>query len=126
MSRDFLTTDDILEIHNVLVEQYGGTAGIRNMSGLEAAVFRPQSGYYANIVEEACALFESILINHPFMDGNKRTAFASCDVFLRINGYDLSGDDQTLYKSIISWITLPSPKRNTAMNCDLEKLITAS
>ena len=126
MSRDFLTTDDILEIHNVLVEQYGGTAGIRDMSGLEAAVFRPQSGYYANIVEEACALFESILINHPFVDGNKRTAFASCDVFLRINGYDLSGDDQTLYKSIISWTTLPSPKRNTAMNCDLEKLITAS
>ena len=88
MSRDFLTTDDILEIHNVLVEQYGGTAGIRDMSGLEAAVFRPQNGYYANIVEEACALFESILINHPFVDGNKRTAFASCDVFLRINGYD--------------------------------------
>lgn len=126
MSRDFLTTDDILEIHNVLVEQYGGTAGIRDMSGLEAAAFRPQSSYYANIVEEACALFESILINHPFVDGNKRTAFASCDVFLRINGYDLSGDDQTLYKSIISWTTLPSPKRNTAMNCDLEKLITAS
>ena len=96
------------------------------MSGLEAAVFRPQSGYYANIVDEACALFESILINHPFVDGNKRTAFASCDVFLRINGFDLAGDDQTLYDATISWITLPSPKHNTAMNCDLEKLITAS
>lgn len=96
------------------------------MSGLEAAVFRPQSDYYANIVDEACALFESILINHPFVDGNKRTAFASCDVFLRINGFDLAGDDQTLYDATISWITLPSPKRNTAMNCDLEKLITAS
>lgn len=126
MSRDFLTTDDILEIHNVLVEQYGGTAGIRDMSGLEAAVFRPQSGYYANIVDEACALFESILINHPFVDGNKRTAFASCDVFLRINGFDWAGDDQTLYDAIISWITLPSVKRNESMKNNLAKHITTN
>lgn len=56
------------------------------MGAVESSIYRPQCGYYADIVEEACALMESLLINYPFVDGNKRTAFAAFDVFLRING----------------------------------------
>lgn len=85
MNRDYLTLPDILGIHAELVETFGGSEGIRDLGAVEAALFRPQCGYYADIFEEAAALFESLLINHPFIDGNKRTAWASCDVFLRIN-----------------------------------------
>lgn len=79
-------------MHQVLIRRYGGASGIRDMGALEAAVFRPQSGYYDDIIWEAAALIESLTINHPFVDGNKRIAFAAMDVFLRINqeiGYRL-------------------------------------
>ena len=56
---------------------------------MEAALFRPQTGYYDDLVAEAAALLESLAINHPFVDGNKRIAFAAADVFLRINGWRL-------------------------------------
>lgn len=67
----------------------GGTPGVRDPGALESALFRPQTGYYADIVAEAAAMFESLAINHPFIDGNKRVAFAAVDVFLRINGWRL-------------------------------------
>lgn len=57
------------------------------MGLLESALFRPQSGYYTDLVEMAAALFESLINNHPFVDGNKRVAFFATDVFLRLNGY---------------------------------------
>ena len=67
----------------------GGAPGVRDPGALEAALFRPQTGYYDDIVAEAAALLESLAINHPFVDGNKRIAFAAADVFLRINGWRL-------------------------------------
>ena len=73
----------------VLMQRYGGAPGVRDPGALEAALFRPQTGYYENIVAEAAALIESLAINHPFVDGNKRIAFAAADVFLRINGWRL-------------------------------------
>jgi death on curing protein len=78
---------DVLGLHAVLMGRYGGALGVRDPGALEAALFRPQTGYYADIVAEAAALFESLAINHPFVDGNKRIAFAATDVFLRINGW---------------------------------------
>ena len=71
------------------MRRYGGATGVRDPGALEAALFRPQTGYYEDIVAEAAALFESLAINHPFVDGNKRIAFAAVDVFLRINGWRL-------------------------------------
>ena len=71
------------------MRRYGGATGVRDPGALEAALFRPQTGYYDDIVAEAAALFESLAINHPFVDGNKRIAFAAVDVFLRINGWRL-------------------------------------
>lgn len=89
MSRDYLTVADVLGMHAALIQRYGGAPGVRDPGALEAALFRPQTGYYADIVAEAAALLESLAINHPFVDGNKRIAFAAADVFLRINGWRL-------------------------------------
>ena len=89
MPRDYLTLADVLGMHVVLIQRYGGAAGLRDPGALEAALFRPQTGHYEDIVAEAAALMESMAINHPFVDGNKRIAFAAADVFLRINGWRL-------------------------------------
>lgn len=102
--RDFLTSVEVLALHHALIERYGGARGLRDMGTVEAAMFRPQCGYYADITEEAAALLESLLINHPFVDGNKRVAFAACDVFLRMNGYALAAEPDWLYQRIIAWI----------------------
>ena len=64
---------------------YGGAEGVRDLGQLEAALFRPQSGYYRDIIAEAAALWESLAQNHPFVDGNKRVAFASMYTFLLLN-----------------------------------------
>ena len=73
----------------------------------------------ADIVEEACALMESLLINHPFVDGNKRTAFAAFDVFLRINGKHLQMDSARLYTLIMHWIGLSPSMRLQDMIHDI-------
>jgi len=83
----YLSLDEVLELHTILLERFGGPAGVRDMGLLESALFRPQSGYYGDLVEMAAALFESLINNHPFVDGNKRVAFFATDVFLRLNGY---------------------------------------
>jgi death-on-curing protein len=94
---DYLTLADVLAMHTVLIDRYGGASGVRDMGALEAALYRPQSGYYEDIIAEAAALMESLAINHPFVDGNKRVAFAAVDVFLRINGYRLLADGGAIY-----------------------------
>lgn len=88
-SVSFLTHDELLEIHARLIERFGGEAGIRDLGLLDSALFRPQTGYYKDMVEMSAALFESLIMNHPFVDGNKRVAFFATDVFLRLNGYKL-------------------------------------
>jgi death-on-curing protein len=100
-ARDYLTVADVLTLHTVLIRRYGGSAGLRDPGALEAALFRPQSGYYEDIVAEAAALFESLAINHPFVDGNKRIAFAAADVFLRINGFALKGAPMEIHADMM-------------------------
>lgn len=100
MATDYLTVADVLELHAELISRYGGAAGVRDPGALEAALFRPQSGYYDDIIQEAAALMESLAINHPFVDGNKRIAFAAVDVFLRINGYRIQGRPMTIYRQM--------------------------
>ena len=120
--REYLTTLDILGIHHILLVRYGGATGVRDMGALEAAIFRPQSGYYNDIAEEAAALLESLLMNHPFVDGNKRVAFAACDVFLRTNGYKLKADGKWIFQRIMKWIDLPD-NRWQQMVVDLKRQI---
>ncbi|MEX0734347.1 MAG: type II toxin-antitoxin system death-on-curing family toxin [Steroidobacteraceae bacterium] len=100
---DYVTTADALFFHKVLIERYGGATGIRDAGALESALHRPQTGYYDTIVHEAAALLESLVQNHPFVDGNKRVAFAVVDVFLRINGYKLTANSRTIYDSLIAF-----------------------
>ena len=93
MSFDYIRVDDILAIHADQIERYGGGEGIRDPGLLEAALFRPQTGYYPTLIDEAAALWESLSQSHPFVDGNKRTAFAATYVFLAINGLDIIATD---------------------------------
>jgi death-on-curing protein len=87
--RVYLTLGEVLQIHYQQIENYGGAHGLRDQGLLESAVFRPQIGYYNTIAEEAAALMESLANHHPFLDDNKRIAFASAHTFLLVNGYDL-------------------------------------
>ena len=90
----FLTADEVLAMHARLIKVFGGQAGLRDRGLLESALHRPQTGYYPDLAEMATALFESLIINHPFVDGNKRVAFFATDVFLRLNGWRLDVDDE--------------------------------
>ena len=83
---DYLTVAEIYAMQHRLIEMFGGLHGVRDKGAVEAAVFRPQTGYYNSIEEEAAALMESLGNNHGFLDGNKRIAFTAADVFLRRNG----------------------------------------
>ncbi len=99
--KEYLTVPDVLAIHSILIQRYGGTHGIRDRGALESALFRLQSGYYIDIVAEASALMESLAINHPFVDGNKRVAFAATDIFLRINGYRINCESMIIYTDMM-------------------------
>lgn len=99
--RDYLTVADVLGLHTVLIQRYGGASGVRDPGALESALYRPQTGYYEDIVAEAAALLESLAINHPFVDGNKRIAFAAADVFLRINGWRLQHPPMQIHAEMI-------------------------
>jgi death-on-curing protein len=93
---DYPTVTEALAIHADQIERYGGADGVRDRGLLEAALFRPQTGYYGDLIEEAAALWESLTLNHPFVDGNKRTAFAVTYTFLAINGHRiLAAPDET-------------------------------
>jgi death-on-curing protein len=98
--RVYLTVAEVLAIHHLQIEEYAGAHGIRDDRLLESAIFRPQIGYYNNIQEEAAAIMESLANNHPFLDGNKRTAFASVHTFLLVNGYDLKVDSLSAYRFV--------------------------
>lgn len=114
----FLSRDEVLEIHRSLLEHFGGPPGVRDLGLLESALYRPQTGYYDDLAAMAAALFESLIMNHPFVDGNKRVAFFATDVFLRLNGYRLKvnakrahrfligllEDDYCTYANLLPWI----------------------
>jgi len=97
---DYLTLADLLAIHSDLIERYGGSPGLRDAGLLEAALFRPQTGYYTDLIEEAAVLWESLAQNHAFVDGNKRIAFAATYTFLAINGVELRASADETYAFI--------------------------
>jgi death-on-curing protein len=86
---EHLTVAEVYAMQSRLIDLFGGLHGVRDKGAVEAAVFRPQTGYYNSLEEEASALMESLANNHGFTDGNKRIAFAATDTFLRINGFYL-------------------------------------
>ncbi|MBI2011329.1 type II toxin-antitoxin system death-on-curing family toxin [Candidatus Daviesbacteria bacterium] len=95
----FLSVAQVLLIHDQMVKRFGGSLGIRDLGLVESAVARPQSSFdgqdlYSNLFDMAAALLQSLLKNHPFVDGNKRTALTSAGLFLKINGYKLVNNHQ--------------------------------
>lgn len=98
---DYLTLADVLALHADQIERYGGSHGIRDPGALESALYRPQTGYYDDLIAEAAALWESLSQNHPFIDGNKRVAFAASYTFLAINGIRIIAEAGPAYDFII-------------------------
>ena len=92
---EYLTVAEVYRMQHRLIDLFGGLHGVRDAGAIEAAVFRPQTGYYDSVEEEAAALMESLGMNHGFIDGNKRIAFTAADVFLRRNGLylDVGADE---------------------------------
>jgi death on curing protein len=93
----FLTVDEVKQIHARLIEESGGSDGLRDEAGLESAVSQPTSTFggeylYSTLVEKAAALAYSLVKNHAFMDGNKRIGHAAMEVFLLLNGLELSAE----------------------------------
>lgn len=99
---EHLTLDEALAIHEAALERFGGESGLRDPGLLESALYRPRSGYYADLAEMAAALFESLIMNHPFVEGNKRVAFFATDVFLRLNGYRLEVEPKAAHAFLMS------------------------
>jgi death-on-curing protein len=97
----FLSRDEVLAIHSTLIERFGGPTGVRDYGLLESALYRPRTGHYADLAEMATAMFESLIMNHPFVDGNKRVAYFATDVFLRLNGYQLKVDAKKAHRFLI-------------------------
>jgi len=97
---EYITIIEVLTMHKILIDRYGGSHGVRDMGALESALFRPQTGYYEDVIQEAAALWESISQNHPFIDGNKRVAFAVTYTFLTANGLKIKADNIKTYKFI--------------------------
>jgi death on curing protein len=97
----FLTLVEVLELHRRIIEQSGGASGIRDMGLLESAIAQPRMSFggeelYPSLLEKAAALGFSIIMNHPFVDGNKRTGHAATETFLVLNGmeFNASVDEQ--------------------------------
>jgi len=97
----YLSLDEALELHKMLIDQFGGSHGVRDLGLVESAVSRPQSGYYETLSFQAAALLHSFALNHAFIDGNKRVAFAAAAVFLSVNGFRLVVEPGTAESFII-------------------------
>ena len=115
MTTAFLSLDEVLEIHRVLIKRFGGPEGVRDFGLLESALFRPQSVYYKDLSEMAAALFESLIKNHPFVDANKRVAFFATDVFFRMSGYKFVVEAKAAHRFLIGLFE--------SKDCDLEHLL---
>jgi death-on-curing protein len=95
------------QIHNVLIEKFGGLRGIRDLPGLEAALARPYATFdqyelYPDAVDKAAAVFESLVINHPFVDGNKRISYVLMRMVLLENGFDIAASQDEKYEMVIA------------------------
>ncbi len=103
---NFVSKSMVLSIHARQIERFGGTPGVRDEGLLESALAQPQATFggqflHSTISEQAAAYLYHIAMNHPFIDGNKRTAFAVMDTFLRLNGCALNLTDDRVYDLVM-------------------------
>ena len=125
-----ISVEDVEELHRILIKNFGGAYGIRDKASLESAISRPFQTFdnkdlYPSVIEKAASLIESILINHPFIDGNKRTGYALLRLFLLNSGFDITASKDNKYEfviniasgtlkydGIVSWLSLNTIKKN--------------
>ncbi len=103
----FLSKQQVLHIHQRQIERFGGSTGVRDEGALEAALARPMATFggqdlYPTLAEKAAALLHSLVSNHPFLDGNKRTAAMSAELLLLVNGLEILASDQELEELVMS------------------------
>ncbi len=119
-----MTLGEVERIHRILIAEFGGTTGIRDKASLEAALARPFQTFdgnelYPSPITKAASLIESILTNHPFLDGNKRTGYVLMRLFLLSNKLDIKATQEEKYsfvmqiangqiefEDIVNWLTL--------------------
>ena len=119
-----MTYQEVLEIHAILIDKFGGANGVRDEGLLQSAIFRPFATFdgidlYPSPVDKAAAIFESIVMNHPFIDGNKRTGYFLMRLILLESGLDIEASQADKYdfvidvtkgkhttESIVGWIAL--------------------
>ncbi|CAN5301733.1 type II toxin-antitoxin system death-on-curing family toxin [soil metagenome] len=99
--------DEVIHFHDVAIEQYGGSKGVRDFGSLDAALNRPWQTFdgeylYPTSFTKAAAILESIILNLPFIDGNKRTAFFLCETLLENNGFTINADTESIYNFLIA------------------------
>jgi len=98
----YLDLEDVLHMHAVQIERFGGSPGVRDAGLIEAALLRPQTGYYSDLIEESAAMWESLTMNHGFVDGNKRIGLAATYTFLALNGVRMTAGPDGLLLFIMS------------------------
>jgi death-on-curing protein len=96
-----LSLDQVLQIHELQIEKFGGAAGLRDPAALESAVARPAMTFggedlYPDVPSKTAALMHSLVMNHAFVDGNKRVGITAAELFLRLNGYRLDASNPEL------------------------------
>ncbi len=98
---------EVEKIHDILIEKFGGAKGIRDKGSLDSAISRPYQTFdgqdlYQDPIDKAAAIFESIISNHPFVDGNKRTAYVLMRLILLMNKFDIEADQQEKFDFVIN------------------------
>lgn len=101
MTTGYLSIDQVLTLHHAVVGEFGGASGLRDRGALESAVARPATTFggedlYVDAGAKAAALMHSLVLNHPFVDGNKRIAVAAAELFVELNGFTLEASDGEL------------------------------
>jgi len=115
----FLTVEDILESHQNQIDTYGGSHGIRDMGLLESAIAQPEASFggqylHADVFEMAAAYLYHLVMNHPFVDGNKRVGLEAALIFLEINDATLDASDEELVNLVLKAIAGDLGKSNIA------------
>lgn len=103
----YLSLDQILALHKAQIDEYGGAHGVRERGGLESALARPQMTFggedlYPGIADKGAALWHSLVMNHAFIDGNKRIGAMAAEFFLGLNGVDLLATDEELVETTLA------------------------
>ena len=102
----FLTLEECLRLHEEQIKRFGGSAGLRDPGMLESALARPRSGYYRTLFEQAAALLQSLVMNHCFVDGNKRMAMGCAFIFLDWNGFEINANGEEAERFLIEKVIL--------------------